>query len=249
MACRAAGRKLVAESHAPAPGPAGAEPPANLLFTVSAPRAVLTAGVLELQNVASEVLFHTERGDTGVFATGPAHSSCPRATAPALCLEQADHCTARYGGCQPCCCDHRSALENPGACASSALGTDLIPRCAAATFANGSAGGKFVGASGQWLAQPTAVLRATDSTGSRVSALLSLAEPSYNATRGTLTFKARPLVCLSVAPVSLHRSPWLALRHPFAHMQHWTCTSLCRQACKHAHCTGFTARRMCHVCV
>lgn len=69
---RAAGRKLFAEPHAPAPGPAGPEAPANLLFTVSAPRAVLTAGVLQLENVASEVLFHTERGDTGVFATGPA---------------------------------------------------------------------------------------------------------------------------------------------------------------------------------
>ena len=49
-----------------------------------------------------------------------------------------------------------------------------------------------MGASGQWLAQPTAVLRATDSTGSRVSALLSLAEPRYSAARRTLVFKARP---------------------------------------------------------
>lgn len=54
-----------------------AEAPANLLFTVSAPRAVLTAGMLELESVASEVLFHTARGDTGVFTTGPAHTLSP----------------------------------------------------------------------------------------------------------------------------------------------------------------------------
>lgn len=48
-----------------------------------------------------------------------------------------------------------------------------------------------MGASGQWLAKPTAVLKATDSTGSRISTLLLLAEPRYNATCRTLAFKAR----------------------------------------------------------
>lgn len=89
--------------------------------------------------------------------------------------------------------------------------TDLDPCCAAATFANSSAGGKFVGASGEWLAQPTAVLRATDSTGSRVSALLSLAEPRYSAARRTLVFKARPPALL------LHL---LTPAIPLAHIAH-----------------------------
>ena len=97
-------------------------------------------------------------------------------------------------------------------------------------------------ASGHWLAQPIAVLRATDSTGSHISALLSLAEPRYNATRGTLAFKARHLYCQPVASVCLPRPAWLALSRPSAHKQYLSCTSLCRQVCRHAHCTGFSAR-------
>ena len=62
----------------------------------------------------------------------------------------------------------------------------------AAEFANASAGGKFVTADGSWLKQPTAVLRATDPSGNMKSALLSLAQPSYDVTSGRLTFQARP---------------------------------------------------------
>ena len=72
-----------------------------------------------------------------------------------------------------------------------------------------------MGASGQWLAQPTAALKATGKDGSHVSALLSLAEPRYNATRKTLAFKARlsalllrPQTCQSVPHT---RRVWLGL--------------------------------------
>ena len=107
MACCVAGRKLVAESHAPAPVPVGAEAPANLLFTVSAPRAVLTAGMLELEGVAMEVLFRTDRGDTGVFATGLVHSSCPCAYRISIVFGPS---RPLYALCQPCFGDHRTAV-------------------------------------------------------------------------------------------------------------------------------------------
>ena len=42
---------------APAPGPAASAPKADILFAVSATRAVLTASALELTHVAPEVLF------------------------------------------------------------------------------------------------------------------------------------------------------------------------------------------------
>ena len=61
----------------------------------------------------------------------------------------------------------------------------------AADFANASAGGKFVMADGSWLSKPTAVLRAMDATGNMTSALLSLAQPHYDAASRTLTFKVR----------------------------------------------------------
>ena len=44
-------------------------------------------------------------------------------------------------------------------------------------------------------ANPTAVLRATGDTGNQTSALLKLSDPHFNATRRTLTFKARPAMC------------------------------------------------------
>ncbi|KAK9821953.1 hypothetical protein WJX81_002224 [Elliptochloris bilobata] len=66
-----------------------------------------------------------------------------------------------------------------------------------ADYANASAGGKFVTASGNWLDQPTGVLRATDGSGNPTSALLSLADPHYDATSKTLTFQAKILPATS----------------------------------------------------
>ena len=65
-----------------------------------------------------------------------------------------------------------------------------MPLCCAGEFANGGAGSRFVAPSGQWLDSPVAVLKATNGT-SITSALLSLADPNYNATTGELTFKVR----------------------------------------------------------
>ena len=61
----------------------------------------------------------------------------------------------------------------------------------AADFANGSAGGKFVTSSGQWLDHPVGVLQATNGSANMTSALVSLASPRYDATRKTLTFQVR----------------------------------------------------------
>ena len=44
-------------------------------------------------------------------------------------------------------------------------------------------------AAGAWLGNPVAVLKASNDSGSAASALLSLAEPRYDADDRTLTFK------------------------------------------------------------
>lgn len=62
------------------------------------------------------------------------------------------------------------------------------PTLAAADFANSSAGARFVSASGEWLGQPVAVLKATAGSQS-VSALVTLSKPHYNASTHTLTFQ------------------------------------------------------------
>ncbi|KAK9821975.1 hypothetical protein WJX81_008402 [Elliptochloris bilobata] len=53
-----------------APGPAPSEPMADILFTISAPRAVLTADALTLMDVASVVQFYTSESKAGVYSTG-----------------------------------------------------------------------------------------------------------------------------------------------------------------------------------
>ena len=53
-----------------APGPAPAEPMANILFTVSAPRAVLTGSALTLMDVSPVVQFYTSESKAGVYTTG-----------------------------------------------------------------------------------------------------------------------------------------------------------------------------------
>ena len=64
---RAAGRQLLAAN---ATAAASTEPPANILFTVSATRATLTADALRLVNVASVVQFYTSNSNAGVYPTG-----------------------------------------------------------------------------------------------------------------------------------------------------------------------------------
>ena len=71
---RAGGRQLqdAQTQQGIAPGPAPAEPAANILFTVSAPRAVLTASALTLMNVSPVVQFYTSQSKAGVYTTGMA---------------------------------------------------------------------------------------------------------------------------------------------------------------------------------
>jgi hypothetical protein len=64
---RAAGRQLLAAN---ATAAAPTEPPANILFTVSATRATLTADALRLTNVAPVVQFYTSNSNAGVYRTG-----------------------------------------------------------------------------------------------------------------------------------------------------------------------------------
>ena len=81
---RADGRTTEKVPLAPAPampgqqalalGPAAPAPTADILFALSATRAVLTANALELTDVAPEVLFYTPKGNTGVFTMGAAQA-------------------------------------------------------------------------------------------------------------------------------------------------------------------------------
>lgn len=64
------------------------------------------------------------------------------------------------------------------------------PQHRAADFADDRPGAYFVSATGRWLDSPVAVLKAT-SGGRAVSALVSLAEPHYDAASQTLTFNVR----------------------------------------------------------
>ena len=52
----------------------------------------------------------------------------------------------------------------------------------------------FVTSSGAWLSSPVGVLKASDSSGNPISALLTLADPRYDAATHTLSFKV--LLCL-----------------------------------------------------
>lgn len=52
----------------------------------------------------------------------------------------------------------------------------------------------FVTSSGTWLSSPVGVLKASDSSGNPTSALLTLADPRYDAATHTLSFKV--LFCL-----------------------------------------------------
>ena len=67
---------------------------------------------------------------------------------------------------------------------------EINPKHRAADFADGRPGAYFVSATGSWLDNPMAVLKAT-SGGRAVSALVSLAAPNYDAASQTLTFKVR----------------------------------------------------------
>ena len=57
-----------------APGPAAPQqPPADILFTLTAERAVLTADALTLTRVAALATFYTARGAAGIEPTGAHH--------------------------------------------------------------------------------------------------------------------------------------------------------------------------------
>ena len=53
-----------------APGPAPMEPVADILFTVTASRAHLTADALVLTGVAPVVSYYTSEAQAGVYVTG-----------------------------------------------------------------------------------------------------------------------------------------------------------------------------------
>ena len=59
-----------------APAPVPSEAPADILFTVTAPAAVLTSGSLTLTNVPAVVQSFSYESKTGIYTTG----------APRLCL-------------------------------------------------------------------------------------------------------------------------------------------------------------------
>jgi len=65
-------------------------------------------------------------------------------------------------------------------------------RRGAEAFANSSMHGIFVSASGMWLHDPVAVLKAMSGE-QFVSALVALTEPAYDASARTLTFRVRTL--------------------------------------------------------
>ena len=94
--------------------------------------------------------------------------------------------------CPVACCAAQSGLP-PLVCVRCRNCVQAESACACAgDFANSSAGGTFEEADGHWLHQPTAVLRAKDESGMvATSALLSLAQPRYDATHHTLTFQVQ----------------------------------------------------------
>ena len=119
------------------------------------------------------------------------------------------------------------------------------PCACAGDFANSSAGGTFEEADGHWLHQPTAVLRAKDESGMvATSALLSLAQPRYDADHHTLTFQVQIYVLQSpedilcgVGAAAVHHAcvlstcacaraltqtnAWRVLMHPCSPTQPW----------------------------
>jgi len=74
-------------------------------------------------------------------------------------------------------------------------------RRGAEAFANSSMHGIFVSASGMWLHDPVAVLKAMSGE-QFVSALVALTEPAYDASARTLTFRVRTLSHLSLPLVA-----------------------------------------------
>ena len=61
---------MPAHTQGMAPGPAPVEPTADILFTITAPRARLTADALVLAGVAPLVTYYTNEGQAGVYTTG-----------------------------------------------------------------------------------------------------------------------------------------------------------------------------------
>lgn len=120
-----------------APAPAPFEPPADIVFTLTAPSAVLKSDSLTLNNVAAVVQSFSHGAKTSIYKT--------------------------------------------------------------ADFADARPGARFVSPTGRWLDNPVAALEAT-SGGRMVSALVSLADPHYDATSQALTFKA---VLLPATPDTL----------------------------------------------
>ena len=109
-----------------------------------------------------------------VCLTYPLVRDCNTVLCPVAC------CAAQSGLPPLACVRYRNYVQAESACAC------------AGDFANSSAGGTFEEADGHWLHQPTAVLRAKDESGMvATSALLSLAQPRYDATHHTLTFQVR----------------------------------------------------------
>ena len=61
-----------------APGPAAPAPPADVLFTLTAPSAELSSDALVLRDVAPVVQFFTRKAQTGVYRTGAFNAPADR---------------------------------------------------------------------------------------------------------------------------------------------------------------------------
>ena len=194
---------------APAPGPGAGAPPADVLFTLTATGANLSAEKLVLTGVADTALFSSASRQTGVYTTGMPLSGLVLAVlplprlwlfglpnlpgvivlGPSLPAVVASFPSRNSGGfiIYPVCNDTGA---HPLYCAEAACGPTPHRRCSqppalrAAAFTNTTAGSEFVSRNGRWLSDPVVLLRANSS-----SALLQLANPVYDAAAKTVTFK------------------------------------------------------------
>ena len=213
------------DSAALAPGPAAPAPLADVLFTLTAPSAELSADALVLRDVAPVVQSFTRKAQTGVYRTGAIKAPADRQLG---CVARSARSAAHKSTQQQCRLgpshdqgqsqeQHRKVAEKVTSMRvrRAAVGAirgkagyhcqqsqsysraDAAVRCAA-DFANGSAGGRFVNHYGFWLDRPYAVVRAMSGE-QAVSALVALRSPHYNASTSTLTFEVR-----GGSPVLLH---------------------------------------------
>ncbi len=197
-----------------APGPAAGAPPADIIFTLAAPRAELSSQALVLADVAPVVQSFTHMGETEVFSTGavPGHACQTMGNfrmLPRQYFVPGEVRTGRVWHTGDRCCPlpwysgKQQAHPLLSVCwsATSSYEVEAAWRGAEA-FANSSAHGIFVSASGVWLHDPVAVLKAMSGEQS-VSALVALTEPAYDASARTLTFQVRPLRRFSLPLVVL----------------------------------------------